>query len=266
MSEKQDTRIGATKESMDALMANLTKAKEAARLAPPGEEYTKIAEYFVMPVMIGDAKTVLDLPEEARNSIYREIGEGFCKSFANSSAEKWDLDWLTKVAKASLAGMVNGINKLDKVTKDKVLEAQARVCFLDHLKHIKGWEKFGITIAPGSYTPEGAVAFLGNMLSLRDVTKHKDTIFWIGNTRKAYQRCCCSIYRSGIIDQQLPEFCQCAVRLMRYQFEYLTGQPMESELIESLNCTNSDVCSFRVHMKPTLKTALNPDVKQKEEK
>ena len=41
-----DTRIGATQESLDELMANLDKAKEAARLAPPGDEYTKIAEYF----------------------------------------------------------------------------------------------------------------------------------------------------------------------------------------------------------------------------
>lgn len=252
MSEKPDNRIGATQESLDELMAKIEKAKAEARLAPPGEEYTKIAEIFAMPVMVGDAKKVLELPEEMRDEIFRKIGEGFCRSFSESSAEKWDLEWLTEAAKAAMAGMVRGIFELDEETREEVLENQARVCWVDHLKHIKAWEeKYGITAEPGSYTTEGAIAFLGNMLTLRDVTKYKDTIFWIGNTRAAYERCCCSIYRSGIIDEQLPEFCQCAVKLMRYQFEWLTGQPMESELIESLNCTGSDTCEFRVHIKPT---------------
>lgn len=251
MNQKPDTRIGATKESLSKLMASLEKAKAEARLAPPGEEYTKIAEYFVMPMMLADAKAVLDLPEEARDAIFRKIGEGFCKSFAKTSALKWDLDWLTEVAKAAMAGMIRGIFELDEENKNKVLDEQARACFLKQLKRIKAWEKHGITIEPGSYTPDGAVAFLGNMLALRDVTKHKDTIFWIGNTRAAYERCCCSIYRSGIINEQLPEYCQCAVKLMRYQFEYLTGEPMESEVVETLNCGGADVCSFRVHVKPT---------------
>ncbi len=247
-----DTRIGATQESLDALMAGLGKAKEAARLAPPGDEYTKIAEYFAMPVMVGDAKMVLDLPEDAKEEIFKKIGKGFLESFAKSSAQKWDLEWLKDAAKAAMAGMVRGIFELDEETKNIVLEEQARVCFLDHLRHIKAWEKFGITIEPGAYTPDGAVAFLGNMLSLREVERCRDTIFWRGNTRQAYKDCCCVIFRAGIINEQLPEYCECAVKLMRYQFEYLTGQPMDAAIYESLNCTGSDTCEFRVHIKPTV--------------
>lgn len=250
-----DNRIGATQESLDELMAALAKAKEAARLAPPGDEYTKVAEYFAMPVMIGDAKMVLDLPEEAKDEIFKRVGESFLETFADSGAQKWDLEWLTDTAKKALAGMIRGIFALDDETKDIVLEEQARVCFLDHLKHIKAWEKFGITIEPGAYTPDGAVAFLGNMLSLRDVERTRDTIFWRGHTREAYRDCCCVIYRAGIIDEQLPEYCDCAVKLMRYQFEYLTGQPMDAAIYESLNCTNSDTCEFRIHINPTIGVA-----------
>lgn len=257
--DKKDTRIGATQESLDELMAALDKAKEAARLAPPGDEYTKVAEYFVMPVMVGDAKMVRDLPDEKKDEIYRKIGEGFIESFAESGAQKWDIEWLTEVAKKSMAGMVRGIFALDDETKDIVLEEQARVCFLDHLKHIKAWEKFGITIEPGAYTPDGAVAFLGNMLSLREVERTRDTIFWRGHTREAYKDCCCSTFRAGIIDEQLPEFCECAVKLMRYQFEYLTGQPMDAAIYESLNCTGSDTCEFRVHIRPTIGFAKHYD-------
>lgn len=250
-----DTRIGATQESLDELMANLTKAKEAARLAPPGDEYTKIAEFFAMPVMQGDAKMMLDLPEEAKNEIFRLVGEGFLTSFANATVKGFELDWLKDAAKEAMAGMVRGIFALDDEMKDVVLEEQARVCFLDHLKHIKAWDKFGITSEPGSYTPDGAVAFLGNMLSLREVQRTRDTIFWRGNTRQAYRDCCCVIFRAGIIDEQLPEYCQCAVKLMKYQFEYLTGQPMEAAMFESLNCTGADTCEFRVHIRPSLEYA-----------
>ena len=83
------------------------------------------------------------------------------------------------------------------------------------------------------------------------MTMHKDTIFWVGHTREHYDRCCCPIYRTGIIDEQLTDYCECAVQFMKYQFEYITGQPMESELVETLNCGNADVCSFRTHLKPT---------------
>jgi hypothetical protein len=221
-------------------------------LAPPGDEYTKIAEFFAIPVMQGDARMVLDLPEEDKNEIFRLVGEGFLNRFANASAKGFELDWLKDAAKEAMAGMVRGIFALDDETKDVVLEEQARVCFLDHLRHIKAWEKFGITTEPGSYTPDGAVAFLGNMLSLREVERCRDTIFWRGNTRQAYTDCCCVIFRAGIIDEQLPEYCQCAVKLMKYQFEYMTGQPMECAIYESLNCTGSDTCEFRVHIKPTL--------------
>ena len=254
-----DTRVGATQESLDELMANLAKAKEAARLAPPGDEYTKVAEYFAMPVMQGNAKMMLDLSEEDRNEIFRLVGEGFLTSFANATVKGFEVEWLKDAAKAAMAGMVRGIFELDDEIKDVVLEEQARVCFLDHLRHIKAWEKFGITTEPGSYTPDGAVAFLGNMLSLREVERTRDTIFWRGNTRAAYRDCCCVIYRAGIIDEQLPEYCQCAVKLMKYQFEYLTGQPMEAAMYESLNCTQSDTCEFRVHIRPTLDYAEHYD-------
>ena len=83
-----DKRIGATQESLDALMESLNKAKEAARLAPPGDEYTKVAEYFAMPVMVGDAKMILDIPEEEQEKVYKKVGEGFIKSFAESGAQK----------------------------------------------------------------------------------------------------------------------------------------------------------------------------------
>jgi len=249
---ENDTRIGATKESMDKLMAGLKEARAAARLAPPGDEYTKVAEYFVMPVMVGDAKMVEDLPDEKKEDIYKRIGKGFLERFAESDAKNWDIGWLTDAAKGALGGMVRGIFALDPETKDIVLEEQARVCFLDHLKHIKAWEKYGITIEPGAYTPDGAVAFLGNMLSLREVERTRDTIFWRGHTREAYTDCCCSTFRAGIIEEQLPEFCECAVKLMKYQFEYLTGHPMDASIYESLNCTNSDTCEFRLHLKPTV--------------
>lgn len=249
---EKDTRIGATEESMEKLMAGLKEARAAARLAPPGDEYTKVAEYFAMPVMVGDAKMVEDLPDEVKEDIYKRIGKGFLQSFAESGAQKWDIEWLKDAAKASLAGMVRGIFALDDENKDIVLEEQARVCFLDHLKHIKAWEKYGITIEPGAYTPDGAVAFLGNMLSLREVERTRDTIFWRGHTREAYTDCCCVIFRAGIINEQLPEYCDCAVKLMKYQFEYLTGQPMDASIYESLNCTGSDTCEFRVYLKPTV--------------
>jgi len=274
MSEKKDTRIGATQESLDELMAKINEAKKEARLAPPGEEYTKVAEYFVMPVMIGDAKKVLEIRQEEKDEICRRVGEEFLKSFSETGAQNWDMSWLVTVAKAGLAGMVRGMLAIeDPELKEEVMENQARVCWVDHLKHIKAWEeKYGIPSSPGTYTVDGAIMFLGNMLTLRDVERTRDTIFWKGNTKEAYDRCCCSIYRSGIIDEQLPEFCtECAVRLMRYQFEWLTGENMESEILKSLNCTNSDTCEFRLHLTPTIKQVDNPykdagELKEKQNK
>lgn len=252
MSENTDTRIGATKESLDELKEKLSKIE--ARLAPPGEEYTKIAQIFLLPIMRGDAEAVLDLDEDARNIIFAEIGKAWCESLSKIPEEttQWEIDWLKNVTKAAMAGLVRGIHKLDEETKRKVLAEQARVCFLDHIKKMSGaFEKAGISFTKAGYTPEGAVALFGQFLSLRDVTLHKDTIFWIGNTRASYDRCCCPIYRTGVIDEQLPEFCECSVQFMKYQFEFMTGQPMESELVETLNCGHADVCSFRTHIKPT---------------
>jgi hypothetical protein len=250
MTEKPDTRIGATKESLDELKEKIGKIQ--AKLAPPGEEYTKIAQIFLLPVMRGDAETVLNLPEEKKDEILKKIGEAFCKSLMENSSDQWELDWLKQVAKDSMAGLFRGIISLDKETKAKVLAEQGRVCFLDHLKKMSpAWDKVGITYEPGTYHPDGAVALFASGLALRDVSRYKDTIFWIGNTRKHYERCCCPIYRTGVIDEQLPDYCECAVQFMKFQFEYLTGQPMEAELVETLNCGNADVCSLRVHMKPT---------------
>jgi hypothetical protein len=256
MAEKPDKRIGATKESIEELKEKLGKIE--ARLAPPGEEYTKIAQIFLLPIMRGDAETALKLDEESRNIVLREIGKAWCESLRKISEEttEWEIDWLKQVAMAAMSGLFRGIHKLDEETKRKVLREQARVCFHDHIKKMAGaFEKAGISFTEAGYTPEGAVALFGQFLTLRDVTMHKDTIFWIGNTREHYDRCCCPIYRTGVIDEQLPEFCECAAQFMKYQFEYMTGQPMESELVETLNCGNADVCSFRTHTKSTQVTA-----------
>ena len=248
--EELDTRIGATQESLDELKRKLGNVK--ARLAPPGEEYTKIAEIFLMPLMRADAESVLNLPEEEKNDILKRVGEEFLKSLQKNSTDQWDMEWLKQVAKDSMAGLFRGMISQDPETKAKLLKAQAEACVLDHLAKMTGpFAEAGIEFTKGGYTPEGAVTLFGNFLALREVTMHKDTIFWVGHTREHYDRCCCSIYRAGVIDEQLTDYCECAVQFMKFQFEYMTGQPMESELVETLNCGKADVCSLRTHIKPT---------------
>lgn len=157
-----------------------------------------------------------------------------------------------QVAKDSMAGMFRGMISQYPETKATLLNAQAKACVLAHLaKMTRPFTEVGIELTEVRYTPEGAVTLFGNFLALREVTMHRDIIFWVGHTREHYDRCCCSIYRTGVIDEQLKDYCECAVQFMKYQFEYMTGQPMESELVETLNCGNADVCPLRTHISPT---------------
>ena len=126
-----------------------------ARLAPPGEEYTKVAEIFLFPIMRANAESVLDLPEEKKDLILKKIGEEFIKSLKENSSDQWDIEWLKQVAKDSMAGLFEGMISQDPETKSKLLAAQAKACFHDHIeKMTAAFSEAGIEFTRGGIRPK----------------------------------------------------------------------------------------------------------------
>ncbi|WP_296705736.1 hypothetical protein [Algoriphagus sp.] len=218
-----------------------------------------IAPTFARDALRGAVKGILKLDEEAKASVFKEIGAAFSEKFAETSEKTWESD-SPEVTKIALRGLFQGMLNLDEKNKRLAFRGLAEGCFHHHLSLVSPWEEAGISFEQGSHTFDSACVVLEKMLKLRTIERHGDTIFWTGEVKKRYGKCSCCIHWSGIWPEPVEEFCLCAVECMQLQFEYLTGEPVDADLVESLNHGDSDNCCFRVYTK---KAALESISKEK---
>lgn len=237
---------------LNELREKLKKIADERQVNPTLEESKDSSPSFARAVMRGGIRAVLKLEnEEARDMVLKEAGLVSFEAFLDTDRKKWESEeGLPQIAKAMMSGAYKGILKLDEEDKRTVLKAMAEACFYRFLWSFRNWEAAGISLAEGSHDIDSAAVLLESGLSVREVNRVGDTIFWRGKTGSRYERCACCLVLSGITEP-VPELCQCATWHQKKMWEYYTGLPMEAQLVETLNTGSDGDCVFRINIKPT---------------
>ena len=244
--------MGEKEDKLNELRAKIKKIADERQVNPTLEESKASSMSFARAVMRGGIRAVLELEnEEARDMVLREAGLASFENFLDTDRRDWGSDGLPQFAKAMMSGAYKGILKLGEEDKRSVLKAMGEACFGRFRWSFRNWEKAGISLVEGSYDIDSAAVLLESGLSVREVNRVGDTIFWRGKTGTRYERCACCLVLSGITEP-VPELCQCASWHMKKQWEYYTGLPMEAQLVETLNTGSDCDCVFRINInKPT---------------
>lgn len=240
-------------ETLESLKAKLENLEDKRLVDPSPEEWRKFAPSIARAVMVGAIQAILKLDDdEAKNMVLRETGLVSLQNFLDNFGKGWATVGTPAVATSVLSGTFRGICKLDEKNKEPVLKAMAAACFergLGSYRHY-GWEKAGVSLAPGSHDIDSAIYLEQKQLTLRNIKREGDDIIWEGRVAGRYGKCSCCLVWADITEPVF-ELCQCATWGIKHHLEYFTGIPMENELIESLNCGSKESCLFRVHLKPS---------------
>jgi hypothetical protein len=248
-------------EKLNELRDKLKKIADKRQVDPSLQESIDSSPSFARAAMRGGIGAVLKLEnKEARDMVLREAGLASFEAFLGSDRKKWETDGLPQLATAMMSGAYKGIRKLDEEDKRFVLKAIGEACFYRFLWSFRNWEAAGIPIGEGSHDIDSAAVVLEAGLSVREIKREGDTIFWRGKTASRYDKCACCLVLSGITEP-VPELCQCASWHMKKQWEHYTGLPMEAELIETLNTGSDCDCVFRVNIQPSQKKAKRVGLK-----
>ncbi len=241
---------------LNELRNKLKKISEERQVNPTLQESKDSSPSFARAVMRGGIKAVLALEdEEAKEMVIKEAGLASFDAFLGTDRKKWDSEeGLPEVFRAAMAGVYRGILKLNEEDKKKVLRAMGEACFERFLWSFRNWEAAGIPMAPGSHDVDSAAIILESGLTVREINRVEDTIFWRGKTGSRYDHCACCLVLAGITPP-VPEVCQCASWHMKKMWEYHTGLPMEAQMVETINTGSDGDCVFRINIKPTRYTA-----------
>ncbi|MFC1925275.1 hypothetical protein ACFLW2_01090 [Chloroflexota bacterium] len=248
--------MGEKEDKLNELREKLKKIAEERQVNPTLQESKDSSPSFARAVMRGGIKAVFALEnEEAREIVIREAGLASFEAFLNTDRKKWDSEeGLPEVFRATMAGVYRGILKLGEEDKKIVLRAMGEACFHRFLWSFRNWEAAGIPMAEGSHDIDSAAVILESGLTVREINRVGDTIFWRGKTGSRYDSCACCLVLSGITEP-VAEVCQCASWHMKKMWEYHTGLPMEAQLVETINTGSDGDCVFRVNIKPSQYTA-----------
>lgn len=243
-------------ENLNELRDKLKKIADKRQVDPTLEESKDSSPSFARAAMRGGIDAVLKLEnKEARDMVLKEAASASFEAFLDTDRKKWESEeGLPQVAKAMMSGAYKGILKLDEEDKRLVLKAMGEACFQRFLWSFRNWEAAGIPLGEGCHSVDSAAVVLEMGLSVREIKREGDTIFWRGKTASRYDRCACCLVLSGITEP-VPELCQCASWHMKKQWEHYTGLPMEAELVETINTGSDGDCVFRVNIKPSQYTA-----------
>lgn len=244
MAEKQDK---ITKDQLEKMLAKVPESEVAGDSL---EAWQKVAPYFARNTMRGIIKAVLKLDEEPRDMVLREAGLAYCESLLATDGKKWKTEGMPEVANSGMPGVFKGVLKLKEEDKLKIFRAMGNACLHRFNESYKGYADAGISFTKGGYDVDAAILLIKSQLACRQVRREGDTIFWDGRVGPMYGECTCCLVQAGITEP-VPEVCLCADHVMKEQFEYLTGIPMESERVRTLNTGSPDNCVFKVHIKQT---------------
>lgn len=244
MAKKRDK---ITKEQMEKMLAKVPESEVAGNTL---EAWQKVAPHFARHTMRGIVEAVLKLDDEARDMVLREAGSAFCESLLATGGKKWQAEGLPEVARAGMSGVFKGVLELKEEDKSKVFRAMGEACFHRFNKSYRGYEDTGISFTEAGYEVDAAILLIKSQLACRKVWREGNTIFWDADVGPRYGGCTCCLVQAGITEP-VPEVCLCADWVQKIQFEYLTGIPMESERVTTLNTGSPDNCVFKVHIKGT---------------
>lgn len=253
MNKKQD------KITKEQLVKMLEKVPESSVAGDSLEAWQRVAPYFARHTMQGINKAVLELGKESRSIVFKEAGAAFCEGLLECSGKKWQTEGLPEIARAGMAGIFKGVLKLNDEDKQKVFRAMGEACFHRFNQSYRGYADTGISFTAGGYEVDAAILLIKSQLACRKVWREGDTIFWDADVGPRYGGCTCCLVQAGITEP-VPEVCLCADWVMKIQFEYLTGIPMESERVTTINTGsgNHGNCAFKVHINPANRRSSGP--------